>query len=138
LSRGRLNIRGTPVHLGDIKIPTYSLATREDHIAPASSIFTGMQMFGGDVRFVVAGSGHIAGVINPVTKPKYQYWTGVPVKGTYEDWLKTAKEHPGSWWPDWAEWIAAQAPEKVPAREPGGDALMPLCDAPGTYVRAKA
>jgi poly[(R)-3-hydroxyalkanoate] polymerase subunit PhaC len=138
LSRGRLNIRGTPVHLSDIKIPTYSLATREDHIAPASSIFTGMRMFGGDVRFVVAGSGHIAGVINPVTKPKYQYWTGGAVKGTYEDWLKTAKEHPGSWWPDWAEWIAAQAPEKVPAREPGGDALMPLCDAPGTYVRAKS
>ncbi|MDR3406976.1 MAG: class I poly(R)-hydroxyalkanoic acid synthase, partial [Methylovirgula sp.] len=76
LSRGRLKIRGTPVYLWDIEIPVYSLATREDHIAPASSIFTGMKLFGGDVRFVVAGSGHIAGVINPPAKPKYQYWTG--------------------------------------------------------------
>jgi polyhydroxyalkanoate synthase subunit PhaC len=138
LSRGRMKIRGVPVHLRDIKIPTYSLATREDHIAPASSIFAGMKLFGGDVRFVVAGSGHIAGVINPVRKPKYQYWTGGQLAGDYDDWLQTAKEHPGSWWLDWAEWIAAQAPEKVAAREPGGDKLMPLCDAPGTYVRVKA
>ena len=138
LSRGKLKIRGAPIYLWDIKIPVYSLATREDHIAPASSIFTGLKLFGSDVRFVVAGSGHIAGVINPPTKPKYQYWTGGSLSGTYEEWLKAAKETPGSWWPDWAAWIAAQAPEKVPAREPGGDKLMPLCDAPGTYVRVKA
>ena len=87
---------------------------------------------------MVAGSGHIAGVINPPAKPKYQYWTGGALSQTYDDWLKTAKETPGSWWPDWADWIAARAPEKVPAREPGGDRLMPLCDAPGTYVRVKA
>ncbi len=83
-----------------------------------------MGMFGGDVRFVVAGSGHIAGVINPVTKPKYQYWTGGALRGTYEDWLKAAKEHPGSWWPDWAEWIAAQGPKRCPRANP---AAMRLC-----------
>lgn len=138
LSRGKLKIRGEPVYLRDIKIPVYSLATREDHIAPASSVFTGLKLFGGDVRFVVAGSGHIAGVINPPGKPKYQYWTGGPLMRSYEAWLDAAQERPGSWWPDWAAWIEAQAPEKVPAREPGGHTLMPLCDAPGTYVRMKA
>jgi polyhydroxyalkanoate synthase subunit PhaC len=137
LSCGRLKIRGAPVYLWNIKIPVYSLATREDHIAPPSSVFTGMKLFGGDVRFVVAGSGHIAGVVNPPTKPKYQYWAGGSLSNSYEEWLSGAKETPGSWWPDWAAWIAAQAPQKVPAREPGGDKLLPLCDAPGTYVRVK-
>ena len=87
-------------------MPLYNLATREDHIAPAKSVFLGSKFFGGPVQFVLSGSGHIAGVVNPPDKGKYQYWTGGRRRpGTLEAWLKKAKEHPGSWWPDWIEWI---------------------------------
>jgi polyhydroxyalkanoate synthase subunit PhaC len=138
LSKGRMVIEGKKLDLSDVKIPVYSLATREDHIAPAKSIFTGMKLFGGDVRFVLAGSGHIAGVINPACKPKYQYWTGSFPAGSFDDWLKDASEHKGSWWPDWIDWVTAQAHQKVPAREPGSGKFPPLCDAPGEYVRVKS
>jgi polyhydroxyalkanoate synthase subunit PhaC len=131
-------IEGEKLDLSEVKIPIYSLATREDHIAPAASVFTGMKLFGGDVRFVLAGSGHIAGVVNPARKPKYQYWTGPRPAGAFDAWLKEASEYKGSWWPDWFDWIAKQAPEKVPAREPGGGKFAPLCDAPGEYVRVKS
>ena len=87
---------------------------------------------------MLAGSGHIAGVINPPSKPKYGYWTGGPVKGTLEEWIRAAVETKGSWWPYWFQWIEAQAPERVPARQPGGDALQSLGPAPGTYVRMRA
>ena len=119
-------------------IPIYNLATREDHIAPAQSVFNGSQCFGGPVEHVVAGSGHIAGVVNPPAKVKYQYWTGGTAKGRYADWLAKAEEHPGSWWPHWFAWLEGQAPKKVAAREPGGGKLTALADAPGTYVKAKA
>ncbi len=138
LTKGKMVIGGEKLDLSEVTIPVYSLATREDHIAPATSVFTGMKFFGGDVRYVLAGSGHIAGVINPARKPKYQYWTGPRPAGAFEDWLKTATEHKGSWWPDWMAWIAQQAPEKVPARKPGGGKVKPLCDAPGEYVRVKS
>jgi polyhydroxyalkanoate synthase subunit PhaC len=138
LSKGEMVIGGEKLDLRDVKIPIYSLATREDHIAPAKSVFAGMKLFGGDVRYVLAGSGHIAGVINPARKPKYQYWTGPRPAGAFEDWLIEAAEEKGSWWRDWVDWIGQQAPEKVPAREPGGGRLAPLCDAPGEYVRVKS
>lgn len=138
LSKGEMVIKGERLDLSEVTIPVYSLATREDHIAPANSVFTGMKLFGGDVRFVLAGSGHIAGVVNPARKPKYQYWTGSRPAGQFEDWIKAAVEHTGSWWPDWIDWIARQAPEKVAAREPGGGKFVPLCDAPGDYVRVKS
>jgi polyhydroxyalkanoate synthase len=86
----------------------------------------------------MAGSGHIAGVVNPPSKPKYQYWTSGPPKGEFADWVKQASEHPGSWWTDWAAWLVAQAPERVAARHPGDRRLEALCDAPGDYVRVKA
>jgi polyhydroxyalkanoate synthase len=86
----------------------------------------------------MAGSGHIAGVVNPPTKPKYQYWSDGPPEGKFDDWVAKAKETAGSWWPDWLAWLAAQAPKKVPARKPGDGKLKPLCDAPGDYVRVKA
>jgi polyhydroxyalkanoate synthase len=86
----------------------------------------------------MAGSGHIAGVVNPPAKPKYQFWSGGPPEGSFEDWVAKAQETPGSWWPDWSGWIAAQAPSKVQAREPGSGKLKPLGDAPGDYVRVKA
>ncbi len=137
LSTGSMVLDGTLLDLSKVKVPVYNLATREDHIAPAPSVFIGSQCFGGPVEHVVAGSGHIAGVVNPPAKVKYQYWTGGPVKGSYESWMDKAQEHPGSWWPHWFAWLEAQAPKKVAAREPGGGKLKALADAPGTYVKVK-
>ena len=131
-------LSGRTLDLKDVTIPIYELATREDHIAPARGVFNGAKCFGGPVRFVLAGSGHIAGVVNPADKPKYQFWTGGPPEGEFEAWGAAAKETPGSWWPNWAQWITAQAPAKVPARKPGDGKLKPLEQAPGSYVRVKA
>jgi polyhydroxyalkanoate synthase subunit PhaC len=138
LSNGRMVLGGKTLDLAKVTIPVYELATREDHIAPARSVFTGAKCFGGPVRYVMAGSGHIAGVVNPPGKPKYQYWSGGPPKGDFESWVAAAKETPGSWWPDWLAWLTAQATEKVPARKPGGGKLKPLGEAPGDYVRVKS
>ncbi|MBV8473468.1 MAG: class I poly(R)-hydroxyalkanoic acid synthase [Hyphomicrobiales bacterium] len=138
LTRGEMTIEGCKLDLGKVTIPVYDLAAREDHIAPAKSVFTGAKHFGGPVRYVLAGSGHIAGVVNPADKPKYQYWTGGQPAGAFEDWLGGAEEHPGSWWVDWAEWVKAQAPEQVAPREPGAGKLKPLGDAPGEYVRVRS
>jgi polyhydroxyalkanoate synthase subunit PhaC len=137
LTRGLMTIAGKRLDLAKVTIPIYSLAAREDHIAPAKSVFLGSQYFGGPVRYVLAGSGHIAGVVNPADKPKYQYWTGGPAQGEFADWLAKAKETPGSWWPDWIQWIAGQAPKKVAARTPGAGKLKPIGDAPGEYVRVR-
>jgi polyhydroxyalkanoate synthase subunit PhaC len=138
LSNGRMELSGRTLDLKKVTAPVYELATKEDHIAPARSAFTGAKSFGGPVRYVMAGSGHIAGVVNPPGKPKYQFWTDGPPQGKFEDWVAKAKETPGSWWPDWLAWLTAQAPEKVTARKPGGAKLKPLGDAPGEYVRVKA
>ena len=138
LSKGEMVIGGKLLDLGAVKIPIYNLATREDHIAPARSVFTGSQCFGGPVDYIVAGSGHIAGVVNPPGKVKYQYWTGGPARGSYEDWIGAAQEHPGSWWPHWFSWVEAQAPKRVKARMPGSGKLPAIADAPGTYVLKKA
>ena len=138
LSNGRMELNGRTLDLKKVTIPVYELATKEDHIAPARSAFTGAKCFGGPVRYVMAGSGHIAGVVNPPGKPKYQYWSNGPPEGQFDDWVAKAKETPGSWWPDWLAWLTAQAPEKVPARKPGDGKLKPLGDAPGDYVRVKA
>jgi len=139
LARGEMMLGNTPIDVRSIKIPIYNLATREDHIAPAKSVMLASKFFGGKVRFVVTGSGHIAGVVNPPDKKKYQYWTGpTPRSASVEAWLAKAKEHPGSWWPDWFAWIKQQHPTEVPARVPGGGKLKPIEDAPGSYVRVKA
>jgi len=137
LTKGKMEIGGQKLDLGKVKIPIYDLAAREDHIAPAKSVFIGAQYFGGEVNYVLAGSGHIAGVVNPADKPKYQYWKGERPSGEFDAWVEKATEYPGSWWVDWIKWIEDQAPEKVPAREPGGGKLKPLCDAPGEYVKIK-
>lgn len=137
LSQGQIVMDNVRLDLTKIQIPIFNLAAREDHIAPAKSVFIGSKFFGGKVDYVLAGSGHIAGVINPVSKPKYQFWTGGPVEGEYEDWVTTAKETPGTWWPHWLEWIASQAPEKVEARDPGGGRPT-LGDAPGEFVKVRA
>ena len=139
LARGEMEIGGRRIDLGKVTIPVYNLATKEDHIAPARSVYVGAQLFGGSMRYVMAGSGHIAGVVNPVSKPKYQFWTGPRPQGlAYEDWLLAARESQGTWWPDWLAWLVGQAPEKVDARSPGDGALAPICDAPGDYVRVRA
>ena len=139
MGRGEMMLGDVKLNFGKVKIPIYNLATKEDHIAPAKSVFTGAKLFGGPMRYVLGGSGHIAGVINPPgPKPKYQYWTGPKPKGAFDDWVAKAEMHPGSWWPDWMQWVAAQAPQKVPPREPGGGKVKILGDAPGDYVRVKA
>jgi polyhydroxyalkanoate synthase len=139
LTKGGVIIDNTPIDLKAIKIPVYNLATREDHIAPAKSVLLGSKYFGGPVRFVLSGSGHIAGVVNPPDKHKYQYWTGPkPRSANLEGWLAKATEHPGSWWPDWLAWLKNQDDTEVPARVPGDGALKPIEDAPGSYVKVQA
>jgi polyhydroxyalkanoate synthase len=133
LSAGQITMGNVRLDLSRVTMPIYNLAAKEDHIAPAKSVFVGSKYFGNNVTYVMGGSGHIAGVINPANKPKYQFWTGGPPVGPFEEWVAKAKETPGSWWPHWLEWIVAQAPEKVKARKPGGT-LKTLGDAPGTFV----
>ncbi len=139
LSKGTVTIGDTPIDLKAVKIPIYNLATREDHIAPVRSVMLGSKFFGGPVRFVLSGSGHIAGVVNPPARQKYQYWTGPRPRGADLDkWLAKAKEHAGSWWPDWLAWLKKQGATEVPARAPGGGVLKPIEDAPGSYVKMQA
>ncbi len=138
LAKGEMVIAGETIDLKKIKLPIYNFATREDHIAPAKSVLVGSKCFGGPVRFVLAGSGHIAGVINPPDKQKYQYWTGPKPSGSDVDkWLAKAKEHPGSWWPDWLAWLKKHDRREAPARTPGGSKFMPIEDAPGSYVKVR-
>lgn len=138
LSQGEMEVAGVTLDLRKVKAPIYNLATREDHIAPAKSVLEGSKYFGGPVKFVLAGSGHIAGVVNPPGKPKYQYWTGKAPSGSDVDhWMSSAKEHPGSWWPDWFEWLKTQDDKTVPARQIGKGKLKPIEDAPGSYVKVR-
>ena len=139
LSSGNMVLDNTLLDLAKVKVPVYNLATREDHIAPADSVLYGSQFFGGPVKYVLSGSGHIAGVVNPPSLGKYQYWTNDTIKDvTLADWLKGAQEHKGSWWPDWREWLQSIDGEQVPARAVGTAALPPIEDAPGSYVRVRA
>ena len=136
LSAGRMELAGRTISLADVTIPVYNLAAREDHIAPARSVFLGCRYFGGEVEFVMAGSGHIAGVVNPPALKKYQHWTGGKPEGDFEDWIAAATEHPGSWWPHWQRWIEAKDDTRVPARRLGRR-VKALGDAPGTYVKVR-
>jgi polyhydroxyalkanoate synthase len=136
LATGRMVLGGHELSLADIKIPIYNLASREDHIAPARSVFTGCALFGGEVEYVMAGSGHIAGVVNPPASRKYQHWTdGRPV-GDFDAWVANAKENPGSWWPHWQRWIERLDNASVPARKAAAK-LEPIADAPGDYVKVR-
>ncbi|MBR1132437.1 PHA/PHB synthase family protein [Bradyrhizobium iriomotense] len=139
LSTGTMVLDNTLLDLSKVKVPVYNLATREDHIAPAESVLYGSQFFGGPVKYVLSGSGHIAGVVNPPASNKYQYWTNDNIKDvSVAEWMKGAVEHKGSWWPDWREWLGSLDPEEVPARSVGSEALPPIEDAPGSYVRVRA
>ncbi|BAT60378.1 poly-beta-hydroxybutyrate polymerase [Variibacter gotjawalensis] len=138
LAKGEMEINGVKLDLGKVKVPVYNLATKEDHIAPAKSVFVGAQLFGGPVRYVMSGSGHIAGVVNPPSLKKYQYWTGGKPDGEFEAWQAKATEIPGSWWHDWRDWLVDHDASEVPARVPGAGKFKPIEDAPGSYVKAKA
>ena len=139
LSTGSMVIDDTLLDLSKVKVPVYNLATREDHIAPAESVLHGSQFFGGPVKYVLSGSGHIAGVVNPPLGGKYQFWTNDNIKDvTLADWIKGAKEHKGSWWPDWRAWLESIDAEQVPARAVGSETMPSIEDAPGSYVRVRA
>jgi polyhydroxyalkanoate synthase len=137
LSQGRMKLAGKTLDLSKVKIPVYNLAAKEDHIAPARSAYIGGKLLGGNVTYVMSGSGHIAGVVNPPAAGKYQFWSDGPKDAEFDDWVAGAKETPGSWWPHWHAWIRAQSDEQVPARKPGGTKLKPIEDAPGSYVRVR-
>ena len=139
ITKGRMEIDGIKIDLSQVKVPIYDIATREDHISPAKSVYLGSSYFGAPVRFVLSGSGHIAGIVNPPAKMKYQYWTGAAPQGDdLEGWIGKATEHPGSWWPDWIAWLRSQNNEDVAARAPGGGKLAPIEDAPGSYVKVRS
>jgi polyhydroxyalkanoate synthase subunit PhaC len=138
LSKGAMKVAGVTLDLHKVKVPIYNLATREDHIAPAQSVLFGSQYFGGPVTYVLAGSGHIAGVINPPAKQKYQYWTGGTPNGSdVDEWVASATEHAGSWWPNWLEWIRQKDGKIVEARATGSGKLKAIEDAPGSYVKVR-
>ena len=135
---GGIELDGVALDLRKIKVPSYLLSTREDHIAPWKSTYRTTQIFAGPVRFVLAASGHIAGVVNPPESGKYSHWVNEELPPDPDAWFKGATELAGSWWPDWQRWIVAQDKAMVPARIPGAGALPALADAPGTYVTVQA
>jgi len=135
---GGITLNGVPIDLGAVKVPSYMISCKEDHIAPWISTFAGTKLFGGPVRFVLSGSGHIAGIINPPAANKYGYWTNDAKGLSAEEWLAGATAHPGSWWHDWEKWLASQSGKMVPAREPGGGKLKVIENAPGSYVTVRA
>lgn len=135
---GGINLANVPIDLRKIEVPVYFLSTREDHIAPWRSTYAGARLVSGPVRFVLGASGHVAGVINPPSAKKYGYWTSKILPADPESWLNGSKFHQGSWWTDWAEWIADYGGGQVPAREPGSRELAAIEDAPGSYVKVRA
>ena len=139
LALGKMLMDGVKLDLSKVTVPVYLQSAKEDHIAPAKSVFKATHLFGGPVRFIIAGSGHIAGVINPPAAKKYQYWTSdAKNPADVEAWRTGSTEHPGSWWPDWDKWLAKLSGKKIPARKPGDGKLKVMGDAPGTYVKIKA
>jgi polyhydroxyalkanoate synthase len=134
---GGITLQGEPIDLRKVKVPTFILSTKEDHIAPWKTTYTATRLYSGPVKFVLASSGHIAGVVNPPEAKKYGYWTNTKLPADPEDWLKGAAEHAGSWWPEWAKWAAKFAGDRVPARQPGDGKLGVIEDAPGSYVKVR-
>ena len=135
---GGITLAGTPIDLTRIDVPAYMISTREDHIAPWKATYAATQMYKGPVRFVLSASGHIAGIINPPSANKYCYWTNAQTPKDPDAWFDKAKQHEGSWWPDWDAWVKKQSGKKtVPARVPGDGKLAALDDAPGTYVKVR-
>ncbi|HRD34420.1 MAG TPA: class I poly(R)-hydroxyalkanoic acid synthase [Rhodocyclaceae bacterium] len=137
---GGVEIAGVPIDLGKIKVPCYFISTIEDHIAPWKSTYAGARNFGGPVRFVLGGSGHIAGIVNPPAANKYGFWVNASAKlaETADQWFEGAQQQAGSWWTDWNAWVASQDAEQVAPRDPANGKLTPLEDAPGSFVKIRA
>jgi polyhydroxyalkanoate synthase len=131
LAKGSFIAEGKPVDLKQVKAPVFIHAARKDHISPFASVYKGVSLFGGEVTFVLADSGHIAGVVNPPAANKYRYWTGAAHPPKPDSWLAYAAEHPGSWWPLWAEWLKQRAGAEVAPPKP----VKGAAPAPGAYVR---
>jgi len=132
---GGITLAGVPIDLSKVTVPSYFISTVEDHIAPWKTTYKGSQYLGGAVRFVLGGSGHIAGIVNPPAAKKYHYWTNESNPATAEEWFNTATQHPGSWWEDWQAWIDARNDQASgAARVPGDGGLKVLEDGPGSYV----
>ena len=138
LSKGELVLDNVKLDLKTVKTPVYVQSSKEDHIAPARSVYRGAKLFGGPVTFTLAGSGHIAGVINAPAANKYQHWTNSALPDSVEQWMGGAVETPGSWWPHWAQWLRAKSGGLVPARDPAKGKFAPIEDAPGSYVKVKS
>ena len=134
---GGITLAGVPIDLRKIKTPVCFLSAYEDHIAPWKSTYAGTQLVGGPVKFVLSGSGHIAGVINPASSDKYGFWLNPKTPPNPDDWFKEAVKQDGSWWPDWLAWLTPHAGPQVPARTPGDGKLKPIEDAPGSYVKMR-
>ena len=138
LSRGELTLDGVKLDLGSVRTPIYVQSSRDDHIAPYRSVYRGARLFGGPTTFTMAGSGHIAGVINHPDAKKYQHWTNPDLPESVEAWMAGAQEHPGSWWPHWSAWLKQRSGDLVPARDPTKGVLSPLEDAPGSFVKVRS
>ncbi|TFW11143.1 class I poly(R)-hydroxyalkanoic acid synthase [Brevundimonas intermedia] len=139
LAQGAFQIGGLTADLSKVTIPLYFQASREDHIAPMNSVYRSAKLFGGkDVTFTLAGSGHIAGVINAPAAKKYQHWTNAALPATLAEWQADAVEHSGSWWEHWSAWLAKRAGKEIPARDPEKGPLKPIEPAPGSYVKVKS
>ena len=134
---GNLMLAGHPIDVTAVKVPACFVSTIEDHIAPWKSTYMGAKLLGGPVNFILAGSGHIAGVVNPPSANKYHHWTNDQLPATADEWLSTSRRHDGSWWNTWAAWVARFGGDKVPARVPGSGKLPALEDAPGSYVKLR-
>ena len=136
-----LVFNGKPIDLSKVKTPVYSVSTVEDHIAPWKTVYSGATVFTSPLRFVLGGSGHIAGTVNPPAAGKYGYWTNEASDAasniTADEWFASATQHTGSWWSDWQQWVHRYGGGKVPARVPGKGKLKVLEDAPGSYVRVR-
>jgi polyhydroxyalkanoate synthase len=136
---GRLSMCGVKVDLSKLAMPAYLLATREDHIVPWQSAYRSTQVLGGDCRFVLGASGHIAGVINPASKNKRSHWLGGTQSKDAEGWFESAEEKQGSWWKDWSNWLSARHGKSIPApKKAGNKQFVPSEPAPGRYVKEKA
>ena len=138
LAKGEMELGGERLDLARVKTPIFAQSAKEDHIAPYASVYRGARLFGGPVTFMLAGSGHIAGVVNHPDAKKYQYWTNKALPPTPQEWQAGAEEHPGSWWPFWSKWLAEKSGPMVPARDPAKGPLKPIEDAPGSYVKVKS
>ena len=138
LARKEIEMDGLTLDLTKVKTPVFMQASRDDHIAPYPSVYRGARLFGGPVRYMLAGPGHIAGVINHPGANKYQHWVNKDLPETVEHWLDGATEVPGSWWEEWRDWLYERSGEDIPARKPGDGKLKPICDAPGEYVLVRS